>query len=141
MHPSEFYQSILMQINDELERHVFEVLSAHVGEAVTRLDLLIALYGPNVARGDLASNPHDRAIRTCIERLREKDFPIVSTSGESGYILTDQPELIDRCVAEERSRIQHTEIKITHLLKSKTLAHSLHQWRQGIQLPVQPSLF
>lgn len=141
MHPDEFYQSILMQVNDELERRVFEVLSAHVGEQVTRADLIEAVYGPDQYTGNLAMNGHDRAIRKCIEHLSEKDFPIVSTSGDSGYCLTDDPAAIDRCVAENLSRQKHLEARIDHLRRSKKLAQDLRRWRQGAHLPVQARMF
>lgn len=139
MHPQTFYQSILEGITDDQERRVFQVLSERVGQAVTRAELICAVYGkPETAAEEEA---HDRAIRKCIETLRGKDYPIVSTSSEAGYALTDDPEAIDRCVAEERSRIQRTQSKIDHLLRSKGMAHDLRQWRRGTEVPVQLRIF
>lgn len=137
MQPAEYYQAILQSINDDLERRVFELLTKHIGEPITRSYIVSMLYGDFVSDWEVTNNPHDRAVRKCIENLRSRDYPIVSTSGEAGYCLTDDPRAIDQCVAEERSRIANTQRKIDHLLRSKNMAHDLHLWRQGAELPVQ----
>lgn len=141
MQPSEYYQSILDSIDSELERRVFDVLARHIGDPVSRSEMISILYGEDINEDEMGNNPRDRAIRRCIENLRSRDFPIVSTSHDAGYCLSDDPLKIDRCVAEDRSRIDHMQAKINHLLRSKSMAHDLHQWRKGEELPVQARMF
>lgn len=137
MQPSEFYQSILDSITDRDERHLFVILSEHVGQPMSRSDLIQEFFGVRVRPEELANNPHDRMIRKIIENLRNRDYPIVSSSGEAGYMLTDDQDAIDACVAEERARVRKIEEKITHMQRSRKLAHDLHLWREGAELPVQ----
>lgn len=141
MRPSDYYEAILASINDDLERRVFGVLAAHIGETVGRAQMISLLFGETVEDTTLASNQHDRAIRKCIENLRSKDHPIVSTSGEAGYCLTDDPEKVRMCIAEQRSRIVKMQKQIEHLERSTTMARSLRQWREGQDMPVQARLF
>lgn len=141
MQPQEYYQEILNGITDDLERRVFDQLSQHLGEAVLRTELIEALYGERVESGELASHPHDRAIRKCVEALQTKGFPIVSSSSEAGYCLTDDGEAIDKCVREYRSRIQRMQEKVDHLLRAKSMAHTLRQWHRGSEIPVQARMF
>lgn len=141
MRPSEYYQSILDSIDSDLERRVFDLLAVHIGEPISRTFMISFLFGEDIEEAETGNNPRDRAIRKCIENLRSRDFPIVSTSGEAGYCLSDDPLKIDRCVAEDRSRIDRMQSKISHLLRSKSMAHDLHQWRKGEELPVQARMF
>lgn len=141
MRPSEYYESILDSIDSDLERRVFDALARQIGHVLSRAELIYMVYGEPVEDHEFASNPRDRAIRKCIENLRSRDFPIVSTSGEAGYCLSDDPVKIDQCVAEDRSRIDRMQSKISHLMRSKSMAHDLHQWRQGADLPVQARMF
>lgn len=137
MQPTDYYQSILDTITDDLERRVFQLLSSRVGSQTSRSFMIFWLFGEEVTDDSLASNPHDRAIRKCIENLRNRDYPIVASSGEAGYCLTDDPEQINACIAEERARVKKIEEKIGHMQRSRQMAHDLHLWRQGAQLPVQ----
>lgn len=141
MQPQEYYQEILSRITDDLQKQVFDVLGARLGEAVLRTELIEIIFGDHVESSELENNPHDRAIRECIEALRSKDFPIISSSSKAGYCLSDDEEAIERCVAEYRSRTSHMQERITHLLRSKSVAHDLHQWRRGTELPMQARMF
>jgi hypothetical protein len=140
MQPADFYQSILDSLTDDLERKVFQVLSDHFGLPITRVEIISLVYGIDIEKAKLSDSRQDRAIRKCIENLRSKDYPIVASSGEAGYFLTDNQNEIDACVAEERARVRNIEKKIEHMQRSRRLAHDLHLWRRGAQLPVQLKL-
>lgn len=142
MKPSEFYDNLLKSLTDELEQKVFRVLSHRLGRPVTRVELVEAVFGIIVSDpATIANSPQDRKVRKCIERLRAKSFPIVSTSGEAGYELCDDPNRINAYVAEEASRIENIQDKIGHLRKSVSVATALREWRAEVGVPVQEKLF
>lgn len=141
MKPSEFYESLLAQINDETEKAVFEALSGLIGQRVSRVDLVMIVFGHGVNPDELSQDADDRKIRKCIEALRLKGFPIIASSGESGYALVDDPALMDGYIAEEMARIQHIQAKIDVLRRGRQFAKSLHEWREATQMAIQSTMF
>lgn len=141
MKPSEFYDNLLKSLTTETEQKVFKALSYRIGRMVTRAELREIVFGLRPGEQDLASESHDRTIRKCIENMRNRAIPIVSTSSESGYELSDDPDRIKQYMAEERSRIDHIQDKLTHLQHSMTVATALREWRAEVGVPVQERLF
>jgi hypothetical protein len=141
MQPSEYYDSILQSITVDDERRVFQLLSAHIGEPVTRQFMISMLFGIMIDEDGLSNNRQDRIIRKCIENLRNQNFPIVSTAGEAGYCLTDDVDQIRACIAEAASRVKKMQDQINHLYESMGMARNLYQWRRGAELPVQARMF
>lgn len=141
MKPSEFYDNLLRSITDELERKVFFALTHRIGRLVTRAELIEAVFGLEVGTGaELAGSVRDRKIRVCIAKLRERSIPIVSSSGEAGYELCDDPDRINQYIAEEMHRVEAIQDKVTHLRRSLTTATSLREWRAEVGVPVQDRL-
>ena len=89
------------QITEEDEKKVFQVFTHRIGQRISREFLLQEVFGIIITdREYLNMDSHDRMIRKHIESLRLKGFPIVSTSSDAGYVMTDDPEQIDACIAE-----------------------------------------
>ena len=142
MNPRDFYDSLLNQITEEDEKKVFHVFTHRIGQRISREFLLQEVFGIIITdREYLNMDSHDRMIRKHIESLRLKGFPIVSTSSDAGYVMTDDPEQIDACIAEESNRILHLENKIQMLYRAKDNARSLHEWRETTLAAVQDPLF
>src|SRR5512139_3943805 len=99
------YEQLLAEVTDTLERKVFEILIEHQGKAVTREDFIFLIYGRYVQKSALSSDTDDRKVREAIERLRKKDYPIHSSSGEAGYMLTTDEGAIDEYIGEQEARI------------------------------------
>ena len=124
MSPTLIYNQLLSEVTDELERKVLIVLMFHP-EGVSRSRLIEILYGIWVPPAELANNRYDRKIRLAIEALR-KSWPIVSSSGEAGYKLTEDPKEIEDYAAEQASRAARETEK----------ARQAHAWPAKIR-PIQ----
>lgn len=138
--PAEVYERILESVDPGLERQVFDVLVANLGVFVTREFLISTIWGVEVPTSDLANSSFDRQIRVCIQRLRDKDFPIVSSSGHPGYGLKADESDIDQTIAELRSKIDSLQNSINHLYRSKKKAHDIRTFRETVQPATQPVL-
>lgn len=118
MSPSEVYESLLNQLAEgelnELQRRVFNLLREHA-EGLTRYDLVEHIFGyrPEI----LDRNVHDRKIRKTIETLRQRFFPIVSTSGQPGYRLDVTKEAAEKMMAELQSRKERLQEQINAVSK------------------------
>jgi len=142
LNPRDFYDNLLSQITEEDEKKVFEIFAHRIGQRISREYLLQEVYGVIITDVEyLNMDSHDRMIRKHIENLRLKSFPIVATSGNAGYIMVDDPDLIDAYIAEESNRILHLENKIQMLYRAKDNARSLHEWRETSKVAVQDPLF
>lgn len=136
------YEQILEEINDDLEKRVFDVLVASAGQDVTRRELILAIFGVQVAEWeDLSNNKLDRKIRKCIERLRKKDFSIVSSSGKAGYRLDLDDESMDAYIVELNSRRESLSVSIEHAYRAKRKLPALREYRKTLQPIVQGKLF
>ena len=108
--PSLIYESLLEELAagelSKLQRHVFELLRDSP-DGLDRYQLVMSIYGylPLKVEG----NTDDRKIRKAIEKLRTRNFPIVSTSGRPGYRLDTSKEAAEKMLAELNSRITHMQ--------------------------------
>lgn len=102
---SNVYESILDELGDgqldHLQRQVYQLLRDHP-EGLDRYQLVYRIFGylPLTLEG----NNDDRKIRKAIERLRQRLFPIVSTSSQPGYRLDASREAIFKMIHELQSR-------------------------------------
>lgn len=108
--PQVTYENLLRDLADgeltQLQRQVFELLRDNP-EGLDRYQLVQKVYGylPLKVEG----NTDDRKIRKTIEKLRNRNFPIVSTSGKPGYRLDTSKEAAEKMLAELHSRISHMQ--------------------------------
>ena len=124
MATTKIYDELLAQITDDLERQVLMALmSAPAG--ISRSRLIHKIYNIWVPAEELANSRCDRKILLAIESLR-KDWPIVSSSGEAGYKLTEDRAEIDAYAAEQASRAARETEK----------ARQAHSWPAKIR-PIQ----
>jgi DNA-binding winged helix-turn-helix (wHTH) protein len=137
IHP--VYDLLIAEITDDLERKVLEAFLEKPGERISRPDLVFAVFGVYVQQKELSSSVHDRKIRECIETLQRKSYPIVSSSGEPGYILAADDDVADAYIAEIGSRIEAMKEKKDALQNSKKFTPFIRQWREARQA-VQPRL-
>lgn len=135
------YDALLEEIDDALERQVFEALAEKPGQTLTRPDLVFKIFGVYVQKTELSNCAQDRKIRECIERLRDRDYPIHSSSGEAGYTLTTDDEAIDEYIAEQRSRMDHLRKRIEAAYRSKRKAADIRTWRETKSSAAQLSMF
>ncbi len=108
--PSAVYESLLEELAagelTKLQRQVFELLRDN-SDGLDRYQLVAKIYGYIPLKID--GNTHDRKIRKAIEKLRIRNFPIVSTSGRPGYRLDTSKEAAEKMLAELHSRISHMQ--------------------------------
>ena len=108
--PSLVYESLLAELAEGeltvLQRQVFELLR-DIPDGLDRFQLVARIYGYIPLKID--GNTHDRKIRKAIEKLRSRNFPIVSTSGRPGYRLDTSKEAAEKMLAELHSRISHMQ--------------------------------
>lgn len=108
--PSLVYESLLAELAEgeltALQRQVFELLRDNP-DGLDRFQLVGRIYGYIPLKID--GNTHDRKIRKAIEKLRNRNFPIVSTSGQPGYRLDTSKEAAEKMLAELHSRISHMQ--------------------------------
>ena len=114
------YDRLLSEITDETERKVLAVFVEHSEKRLMREDLIFHVFGryPKPDE-DLVMNTEDRKIRECIERLQRKDWPIISSSGKPGYILTTDVSQAEQYVTEIGARIKNLQAKRDALTRSK----------------------
>lgn len=117
MQPSQIYDRLLQELEgelDDLERQIFTLLKEHpAGLSRQELVMRIKGYWPEKLDG----NTDDRKNRKAIQRLRERLFPIVSTSGKPGYRLDASREGVGRMLTELRSKQALLEKQIEATLK------------------------
>ena len=140
MSTTKVYEQLLAEITDTLERKVFQVLAEVPGERVTRPELVLRVFGIPVAQGSLGSNPEDRKIRKCIERLQGRGFPILASSGEAGYWMETDPTEIETYIAELESRRERMAEKIRSLRRAKGVASQIN-WKAKPQPASQITMF
>ena len=137
------YEQLIAEITDEDERKIFDVLLDADGRRVTREELVKEVYGVDVNSNTLASSVEDRKVRAIIHRLRERDYPIVSSSGQSGYTMKANPEEMDIYIAEQASRKEKIQDNIDHAYRSKGKARLVKECRDAMRyvesrpIPVQ----
>lgn len=108
--PSVVYENLLEELAagelTKLQRQVFELLRDNP-DGLDRFQLVHHIYGYIPLKID--GNTHDRKVRKAIEKLRSRNFPIVSTSRRPGYRLDASKEAAEKMLAELHSRIKHMQ--------------------------------
>lgn len=129
------YDQLLASLTDADETAVLKVLLERAGERVTRYELLETIQGAEARayaeQHGLANNTDDRRNREAIERLQGKDYPIVSSSGQAGYILAADDAITEAYIAEIGSRITQMEAKKESLRRSKKWIPFIREWKAG----------
>lgn len=118
MNPKQIYERLEQELGDgqlnELQKQIFTLLKDNPA-GLSRQDLVWMIFGywPESLEG----NTDDRKIRKAIERLRQRLFPILSTSGKPGYRLDISREAVNQMLTELRSRREHIDEQINATLK------------------------
>lgn len=118
MHPKDIYERLEQELENgalnELQKQVFTLLKDNPA-GLSRQDLVLKIFGyyPETLEG----NTDDRKIRKAIERLRQRLFPIVSTSSKPGYRLDISRKAVEQMLSELRSRKAHIDEQINATLK------------------------
>jgi hypothetical protein len=133
------YDQLLTEITDTLERQVLQVLIERAGTKTSRSDMVFAVFGIYVQASQLADSTEDRKIRECIERLRAT-WPIVSSSGEAGYILEDNEASILEFAKEQESRADKNRRNARLAYGWIPKARSIKEARRTAEITTQPSL-
>lgn len=139
MEPRRIYELLIAEITEEDERKVFDVLLRSDGQRVTRQELLLEVYGIDVDSSKVSISSKDRQVREIIRRLRERDYPIVSSSDHAGYTMKSSPDEMEAYIAQLRSRIEKLQANIDHAYRSKRIAELVKTWRDTNPIPVQLS--
>jgi len=105
MNPSNVYETLLEELAagelTDLQRKVFQLLRDNP-DGLARFQLVHRIFGYIPVKID--GNTDDRKIRKSIERLRQRLFPIISTSGKPGYRLDTSREAVQKMIRELKSR-------------------------------------
>jgi hypothetical protein len=116
-----------------MERKVMQTLIDRAGERVTRYELLETVHGPEACawakKHGLANSTEDRQNREIIEHLQAKEYPIVSSSGQAGYILAADEETTDNYLKEMIGRRESLDKKISAVRKSKHWISFIREWK------------
>jgi hypothetical protein len=138
------YEQLIAEITDEDERKVFMILLRAEGRRVTRVELILKVYSVAVDHESLSNSVEDRKVREIIRRLRQRDYPIVSSSGVSGYTMKASVEEMDIYIADQASRKERIQENIDAAYRSKSKVHLVKQardeFRAALPVPVQLSL-
>lgn len=125
------YDHLLAEITDELERKVLQVLIDKAGTRVTRPQLVYEVFGVTVEQAELSASTEDRKIRECIENLQKRDYPIMASSGQPGYVLAADESVLDAYIAEIGSRIANMQEKQSALRRSRRWISFIRQWKEN----------
>jgi DNA-binding winged helix-turn-helix (wHTH) protein len=126
--PAARYAQILEGVTEELERNVLTILVENEEKLVSRQDLIYAIFSERVNTADLINNDHDRAIRSVIENLRQRSYPIVSTPGAAGYKFTTDEKEIWKTIETIRARKDSLTKSESALLRALSKANQMRQW-------------
>lgn len=135
------YDQLISEITDTDERKVFDVLLNAGGHRVTRAELVRAVYGVNVLDEELADSTKDRKVREIVRRLRELDYPIVSSSDAAGYTMQASEDEMESFIKEQGTRMKKLQANIDHAYRSKKYLGLVRAYRQenNTAQPVQLS--
>lgn len=113
MNPSNVYETMLEELAagqlNELQKQVFQLLRDNP-DGLDRYQLVHHIFGYIPLKID--GNNEDRKIRKAIERLRQRLFPIVSTSSKPGYRLDTSRDAVTKMIRELESRRDHINQQI-----------------------------
>ena len=137
------YEQLVAEITDADEKKVFDALLQADGERVTRMALVLEVFGVVIDPESLANSVEDRKVREIISRLRKRDYPIVSSSGAAGYTMKASAEEMDIYIADQASRKAKIQDNIDAAYRSKEKAALVKQVREEFRValpaPVQLS--
>ena len=125
------YEQLLGEITDDLERQVFTVLAERAGEKISRPDLVFAIFRKYDQQAAMGASLEHRKIRRCIEALQRREFPILASSGEAGYVLVADEAELDQYVAELASRKERLAEKIEALYRARRRMPAIRQYRDA----------
>ena len=112
------YEQILFELASgemsKLQRDVYNLLKQNP-EGLTRQELVLKIYGYRPVRLEACAD--DRKIRKAIEKLRQRLFPIVSTSSQPGYRLDFSRQAVAKMLGELQSRRDHIQEQINSAAK------------------------
>ena len=112
------YEKILFELASgemsKLQRDVYNLLKQNP-EGLTRQELVLKIYGYRPERLEACTD--DRKIRKAIEGLRQRLFPIVSTSSQPGYRLDFSRQAVAKMLGELQSRRDHIQEQINSAAK------------------------
>ena len=123
------YDQLVSEITDADERKVVDVLLQADGQRISRVELVKEVFGVVVESEALANSVEDRKVREIIHRLRERDYPIVSSSGAAGYTMKASAEEMDVYIADLASRKEEIQHDIDHAYRSKAKANLVRECR------------
>lgn len=132
------YEQLIAEITDEDEKKVFDLLLNSDGQRISRVALIKEVYGIDVDPASLGLCQEDRKIRNIIRTLRERDYPIVSSSGEAGYTMKASAEEMDIYIADQASRKERIQENIDHAYRSKSKALMVKECRE--QMSYSPKI-
>ena len=138
-HP--IYDQLLLEITDETERRVFQALADRAGEKVTRPELVFAVFNVYVQQSELGNCTEDRKVRECIERLQRREYPILASSGEAGYVLLADDEELNKYILELASRRDRLVEKIAALMRSRRRINDIRTYREAAEQAKQLNMF
>lgn len=115
---SPVYENLLLELSNgeltELQRKVYDLLKKYP-EGLSRENLVYMIYG--YVPVQLAGNTDDRKIRKAIEKLRQRLFPIISTSAKPGYRLDFSRQAVEKMLSELQSRRDRIQEQINSAAK------------------------
>lgn len=102
--------------NEEVERQVRYILTLHRGKEnrISRWQLVEMVFGREAAANRSNNNPFDRRIREVIEKFRDIDL-IISSSSADGYWLAASMNDIEEIAQEYVNRSRKMEEKARNL--------------------------
>ncbi len=109
-----------------LQRQVYELLKEHP-HGLERQELILRIYGYFPA-GDLSRNTDDRKIRKAIERLRQRLFPVISTSAKAGYRLDVSREAVQKMITE----LQRRKMRIQEQIDAASKFYEIPEYREPV---------
>ena len=141
MPTTKIYDELRKQITEPLQCQVLDFLEANP-QGLSRSVLIMHVYGVWVPPEELANNVYDRKIRKAIEALSlEHGLPIVSSSGKSGYKLSDDPNEIEEMAREFDGRAAHCNKRAFKIRTiQKPLALTIREYRQTHKIVSQERL-
>jgi len=92
---------------------------------------VFGVFGEYVQNSQLANNANDRRVREAIERLQQREFPILASSGAAGYVLAADDSELDAYLAEIISRQNQLMEKERALRRSRKWIKYINEYKLG----------
>jgi hypothetical protein len=132
------YEVMRSQVTEPLQLKVLNLLEANP-KGVSRMELAMEIY--QYPPRNLETSSEDRIIRSAIRKLRDLNFPIVSSSGERGYRLSENKDEIEAMAREYDSRAESCKAEAFRIRTiQKPLAKAIAEYRQTHKIVSQDRL-